>query len=82
LIQALKEEKPGGGALDDEAHEETNNGSGGALPISGGEAEPSPAAVSTVIAKTGVTEDQTTKMDAFVAQCWRKVDMYVTLCTR
>ena len=48
--EALKE-KPGGGALDEE-HEETNNGSGGALPISGGgEAEALPEAVALVMAK-------------------------------
>ena len=70
--------KPGGGTLDEE-HEETNNGSGGALPIGGGEPEALPEAVATVIAKTGATEDEQTKMDAFVAQCWRKVDMYASL---
>ena len=32
-----------------------------------------------VMAKAGANEDEKTKMDAFVAQCWRKVDMYVTL---
>ena len=64
--EALKE-KPGGGALDEE-HEETHSGSGGALPISGGEPEALPEAVVTVIAKTGATEGETMKMDAFVAQ--------------
>ena len=61
-------EKPGGGALDDDEDPETNNRSGGALPISGGgEAEALPEAVATVIAKTGATEDEKTKMDTFVA---------------
>ena len=64
--EALKE-KPGGGALDDDEDPETNNRSGGALPISGGgEAEALPEAVATVIAKTGTTEDETTKMGTFV----------------
>ena len=63
--EALKD-KPGGGALDDDADPETKNRSGGVLPVSGGgEAEALPEAVATVIAKTGNTEDEKTKMDTF-----------------
>ena len=54
--------------MDGDEDPETNNRSGGALPISGGgEAEALPEAVATVIAKTGTTEDEKTKMDTFVA---------------
>ena len=64
----------------DEEPDETNNGSSGALPISsGGDAEALPEAVAIVMAKTGANEDAKTNMDAVVAQCWRKVGMYVSL---
>jgi hypothetical protein len=50
------------------------------LPISsGGEAEALPEADQIIMANTSANEDDKTKMDAFVAQCWRKVDMYVSL---
>ena len=65
--------------MDDEYHEETNNGSSGALPISGGEAEALPEAVALVMAKTAANEDAKPKMDACVAQCWHKVNMYASL---
>ncbi len=76
------EEKPGGGALDEE-HDETNNGSSGALPINnGGEAEALRESLAVVMAKTGANEHDKTEMDAFVAQCWRKWACTCRLHTR
>jgi hypothetical protein len=54
-------EKPGGGALDEE-HDETNNGSKEALPISsGGEAEALPEAMAIFMGNTGSNEDDSNK---------------------